>query len=80
MSYQPAPQQTNQSNVLSIIAIVCGVVAVLFLPIILGPLGLILAGIGKSRGEKLSTIGLVVAGVGMVLGFVLGALVYSASQ
>ncbi|GAA4698428.1 hypothetical protein [Nocardioides nanhaiensis] len=80
MSYQPAPPQTNQSNVLSIIGIVCGVVAVLFFPIVFGPLGLILGGIGKSRGEKLSTIALVVAAVGMVVGFLLGALVYSSTQ
>ena len=77
----PAPgRPASQSNVLSIIGIVCGVVAVLIAPIIFGPAGLILGGIAKSRGERLSTIALIVAGVGMVLGFVLGALVYSANN
>ena len=64
---------------LSIIGIVCGVAAVLLLPILFGPIGLILGAIAKSRGERLATVALIVAGVGMVVGFLLGALLASAT-
>lgn len=73
---QSAPAaRTSSSNVLSILAIVFGVVSILLFPIILGPIGIVLGIVGKTRGEKLSTIGIAVAVVGMILGFVLGALV-----
>jgi hypothetical protein len=72
---QSAPVAETRGNTLSIIGIVCGVVAVLFLPIVFGPVGIILGIIGKTRNEKLSTIAIVVAVVGMVAGFILGAVV-----
>ena len=70
-SHSTAP---SASKGFSIAAIVCGVVAVLILPIVFGPVGLVLGAVAKKRGESLSTIALVVAGVGMVVGFVIGAL------
>ena len=73
--YPYAQQQTG--NTFSIIAIVCGAVALLFCPILLGPAGLILGGIGLSKKERLAPIAMVVAGVGMILGFVIGALLYT---
>jgi len=72
---QTAPTAQTRVNTLSIIAIVCGVVAVIFLPIVFGPIGIILGVIGKTRHERLSTIAIVVAVVGMVVGFILGAIV-----
>jgi len=72
---QTAPTAETRSNTLSIIAIVCGVVAILFLPIVLGPIGIVLGIIGKTRNEKLSTVAIVVAVAGMIVGFVLGAIV-----
>lgn len=71
---QSTSTASSSSKGFSIGAIVCGIVAVLILPIVFGPVGLVLGGVAKKRGERLSTIALVVAGVGMVLGFVLGAL------
>ena len=76
----PQPATTSSSNVLSIIGIVCGVLAVLVYPILFGPVGLIFGGIAKSKGERLSTVALVVAGVGMVIGVVVGALLYNANN
>jgi cytochrome c biogenesis protein CcdA len=67
----------SESNTMSIIAIVLGVLAVFIAPIILGPIGIILAVIAKRRGERLSTTALIVAIAGMVLGFILGAIVYN---
>ncbi|WP_305787397.1 hypothetical protein [Symbioplanes lichenis] len=62
-------------NGFSIAAIVLGCVAVLFLPIVFGPAAIILASVGKSRGERRSTVALSVAGGGMTLGFIVGVLV-----
>ncbi|MGH3444969.1 MAG: DUF2510 domain-containing protein [Nocardioidaceae bacterium] len=70
----PYPAQST-SNTLSIIGIVCGAVAFLFCPILFGPAGLVLGGIGKSKGERLSTVALVVSGLGLVVGIILGVLV-----
>ena len=72
---QTAPTTEARGNTLSIIAIVCGVIAVLILPIVFGPVGIVLGVIGKTRHEKLSTIAIVVAAAGMVIGFILGAII-----
>ncbi len=73
-SYGPGSTgtQQNTSNVFSILAIVFGVVAILFLPIIFGLAGIVLGFIGRSKGERLSTIGIVVAVAGTIAGFALG--------
>ncbi|CAL9317787.1 MULTISPECIES: hypothetical protein [unclassified Streptomyces] len=84
MSTQYGSQSTGQqraatSNVLSIIAIVLGAVALLFLPIVFGAIGLVLAIIAMTvRRERLATVALVVSAVGLVGGMILGALVASA--
>ena len=86
MSYEPHPPtnpQTNQpvaakpSNLFSILAIVFGVIAILFLPIVFGIAAIVLGAIAVSKKEPLAKIGLTVAIVGTVAGFVLGAIVYN---
>ncbi len=72
--YGPPP---TQSNTLSIIGIVCGVISLLFCPILFGPAGLILGGVGMSRKERLAPWALGVSAVGLVGGLVLGFLVFS---
>lgn len=73
----PAAGAPSTSNVLSIIAIVCGAISFLFVPILFGPAGLILGGIGLARKERLAVVALIVSGCGLVVGFILGALVAS---
>jgi hypothetical protein len=51
-------------------------VAVLFFPIVLGPVGIVLAIVGRSRREPWAVAGITVAIVGMIVGLVLGALAY----
>jgi hypothetical protein len=68
----------NTSNTFSIMGIVFGAVAVLFLPIIFGPVGIVMGAIGMSKKERLGVVGLVVSIVGTILGFILGALVFTA--
>ncbi|MFJ4872926.1 hypothetical protein [Streptomyces sp. NPDC088757] len=78
---RPTGQRTAgaNGNVLSIIAIVLGVVAIIFFPIVFGVIGLVLAVIAKFvRHERLSTVALVVSAAGLVLGMILGAVVASA--
>ncbi|MFF7816127.1 hypothetical protein ACF1E9_30285 [Streptomyces roseolus] len=63
-------------NVMSIIAIVLGAVALLFLPLLFGVIGLVLAIIAKAvRNERLAVPAIVVAAVGLIGGMILGALV-----
>ncbi|MFC7922845.1 hypothetical protein [Streptomyces cinereoruber] len=78
---RPTDQQAagTTGNVLSIIAIVLGVIAIIFFPIVFGVIGVILALIAKFvRRERLSTVALVVSAAGLVLGMILGAVVASA--
>lgn len=68
--------ETNQSgNTFSIIAIILGALSLLFLPIIFGPIAIVLAIIAKNKSEKLSTVALVVAIVGTALGAIFGFVV-----
>lgn len=73
MSMEPNAQSAG--NTFSIIAIVLGALAFLFLPIFLGPAAIVLAIIGKNKKEKLSTVALIVAILGTVIGVVVGAIV-----
>lgn len=70
-------QSTSGSNLFSILAIVFGAVAVLFLPIVFGIAAIVLAGVALSKKERLAKTAMVVAVVGTVAGFVLGAVLYS---
>jgi len=73
------PARRQGPQIFSILAIVCGVVAILVLPIIFGPIGIILAVVANRRGEPLWKIALGVAIGGMVLGFILGAVLLSSN-
>jgi Protein of unknown function (DUF2510) len=79
---QPGPaqmdwQKTQAGNTFSIIGIICGAIAFLLLPVLFGPAGLILGGIGLSKKEPLGIVALIVSGVGMIAGFIIGAVVYN---
>ncbi len=69
------PAVTKPTNALSIVAIICGVISLLLFPIVLGPIGLILAAVAKTRSEPMATPALAIAAIGMIVGMTLGALV-----
>ncbi|KAA0940508.1 MULTISPECIES: hypothetical protein [Streptomyces] len=70
-----APQGTGSGNVLSIIAMVLGVISLIFFPIVFGVIGVVLAIIAKTvRHERLAVPALVVSAVGLIGGMLLGAL------
>ncbi|NSL42899.1 hypothetical protein [Streptomyces sp. 8P21H-1] len=70
-----APKGTATDNALSIIAMVLGVLSLIFFPIVFGVIALVLAIIAKTvRHERLAVPALVVSAVGLIGGMVLGAL------
>lgn len=61
----------------SIAGIICGAIALVFCPIVLGVVGLVLSAKAKKRGESLAGVARVVSIVGLVGGMLLGVLVYT---
>ena len=75
----PAGAPPVPENKFSTWAIVLGCIALLVLPIVLGPAALVLAGIALSKKEPRGTVAMVVAVLGTVGGFALGLLFVVAS-
>ncbi|OCF87949.1 hypothetical protein AW168_23160 [Nocardia brasiliensis] len=61
----------------SIVGLVCAVISVLFCPILFGPAGIILGIVGHTKGEPLGKWAAIAAGVGMVIGFLVGFLLFN---
>jgi hypothetical protein len=78
--YPPPAPTTAGGRGFTIAAFVCAAVAVLFIPIILGPAGMVLGYMGHRRGDPLGRWAIGAALVGMVAGFILGAILFSASS
>lgn len=65
----------NPGNVEGIIAIICAVVSLLFLPPLFGLIGILLGVKSKQKGQKtLGTVAIVLSAVFMILGMILGVL------
>ncbi|MFP8884163.1 hypothetical protein [Streptomyces barkulensis] len=77
--YQPQPQP-NPSNTLSIVGIVLGCVAFLFCPPLFGIAGIICGAIATSKGERLGKTALGVSIAGLVVGMILGFVVFQGMQ
>lgn len=72
----PAPPRAQPVGVgYSIGGIICGVVALVFCPLVLGIIGLVLSGKARSRGESLAGVAMAVSIVGLVGGMLLGAFI-----
>lgn len=76
----PQVQASSSGRVLSILGFVFGAIAVIFLPILFGPVGIVCAAVATAKGDRLGKPALVVAIVGMIVGFILGAVVFAASS
>jgi len=74
-TYAPQAAAQKGGNTLSTLAIVFGAISALFLPVLFGPVAIILAAIGKSKKESRSTVALIVAIGGLVVGMVFGFIV-----
>ncbi|MGH2513597.1 MAG: hypothetical protein ACRDGQ_13020 [Candidatus Limnocylindrales bacterium] len=62
----------TSSKSFSIIAIVIGLLATLFFPIVLGPIGIVLAAVATIRRERWWKAAVIVAVAGTLVGFALG--------
>lgn len=71
------PRPTTPGNGYSTAGIILGAIAFLFLPIVFGPVGIILGAVAKSKGEDKAVVAMVVATLGLVIGMILGAIVFS---
>lgn len=73
-----ASTRASSGRGLSIAGIVLGVVAVFLLPIVLGPVGIVLGYLGHRRGDPLGRTAMIVAGVGLVAGLIVGFFAFQA--
>lgn len=76
----PAPSRTSNGRPFTIAAFVCAAVALIFLPIVLGPLAIIFGLIGNSKGDPLGKWAAVAGGVALVAGFAIGYAVLHAAK
>jgi hypothetical protein len=74
---QANDEEKRQADTLANAAILLGVIAFLFLPIVLGPIGIILGAISNRRGSDRGLIAVVVATIGTVAGMLIGILVWA---
>lgn len=76
-SYAPEDRPSRgRGRNLAIAGIVSGAVSFLVIPILFGPLGVLLGILGLARGERrLGKIAIVVSVLGLVVGFILSFLV-----
>ena len=70
----PPPPVDQRGHGFTIASVVCSVVGLVFLPIVLGPLGIIFGFVGHNRGERYGKwaglFGIVATVVGLVLAYV----------
>jgi cytochrome c biogenesis protein CcdA len=76
----PAQATDSTGRVCTILAFVLGAISILLIPIILGPIAIVLAYVGYKKGDPLARYALPFAIVAMILGFVLGFIVFAAND
>ena len=62
---------------LAIAGLVCGIIAFLLLPVVLGPLGIIFGAVSWRAGNKLGLTALIVSVIALPVGMLIGILAYS---
>jgi membrane protein DedA with SNARE-associated domain len=71
--------RNSSSNSFSYAAIALGVIGLLVVPILFGGIGIVLAAIAKSKGEKKAVPALIFTIVATVLGLIIGAIIGAAA-
>jgi hypothetical protein len=66
----------QDSNTLSVWAIVLGCISLLFFPILFGPAGIVCGIVAVTRRERLASVGLTLAIIGPIVGAILGIIVF----
>ncbi len=77
MNTQDGTSSGKEKQGFAIAGLVCGIIAFGVLPVILGPLGIVLGGISWKAGNKLGAAATIVAIVGTVVGMLIGAAMWS---
>ncbi|WP_051133387.1 DUF4190 domain-containing protein [Nocardia paucivorans] len=78
--YGETEQERSGPQIFSILGFLCAAVSLLFCPILFGPAGIVLGLIGHNKGEPWGKWAAIAAGAGLVVGLVLGILVYNADM
>ena len=78
--YSPPRSSTAGGRPYAIAGFFCAVVAVVFLPIVLGPIAVVLGHLAHRKSDPMGRWVMVAGVVGMLLGLALGALVFAESQ
>ena len=72
-------QQNNSQSGLVTGAYICAAMSLLFIPILFGPLGVVLGVIANSNGDERGSTAAIISGVCTVLGMIIGMLVFAAT-
>lgn len=73
--YAPPSSSTSAGRPYAIAGFICAAVALLFLPIVLGPIAIVLGIVAHSKRDPLGRWVIVAGVVGLAVGLALGALV-----
>ncbi|MFA9432639.1 hypothetical protein [Egicoccus sp. AB-alg2] len=81
---RPTPADTHEAKAsgtgagrgFSVAGGILGIIAVFVVPILLGPAGIALGYVGHRKGDRHGRTAMIVAGVGMVVGIVLGIVLF----
>ena len=77
----PAGTATGKGRPFTIASFICAAVALIFLPPILGIVGVILGVVGRARGDRsLATWAIVASVACAVIGMILGAIIFNAAN
>jgi hypothetical protein len=78
--YSSPTKSESRGRPFTIAGLVCGLLSIVFLPIILGPLGIVFGFVGYGRGDRKGLWVGIGAIVCMVIGMVLGYVVWSSNH
>lgn len=76
----PPPSPSAYGRGYTVAGFICAVIALVFLPVVLGPLGAVLGYVGYRKGDELGRWAIAAGVAATVLGVVLGVLLFSAAK
>lgn len=75
--YPPPPPGSAQGRGYTIASFICAVIALVFFPVVLGPLGAVLGYVGHRKGDPAGKWALIASIAALVLGMIIGLIVFS---
>jgi hypothetical protein len=77
MEQSNSPSKSDSKQGLAIAGLVCGIIAFLFIPPLFGTLGIVFGAISWKAGNKLGMAAAVISIAGLVIGMIVGAIVFT---